>query len=225
MMCRNQVRLSYPAVDSSIYLDIDPVVIDRACRRRGIERDGYLLFLSRIAPAKGVDDLIEAYRRSAARHLLSLVVAGTGPALGEMRRRAAASEDDGGTVYFFDDVDDAEKPALMAGCSSYVLPSKPVPEFVETFGIALVEKMLAGGGPIITTRTGGIPEAVGDTAIEVPAGDPVALADAIDRATLSLSRAEREAWADKARSHALQFDRHEVFDRMMGVVPATPAAV
>ena len=68
---------------------------------------------------------------------------------------------------FLDDVDDDEKSSLMAGCAAFVLPSKPRPEFVETFGIALVEKMLAGGGPVITTDTGGIGEAVGDTALIV----------------------------------------------------------
>ena len=70
----------------------------------------------------------------------------------------------------------------MAGCATFVLPSKPRPEFVETFGIALVEKMLAGGGPVITCDTGGIPEAVGETAILVPVEDPQAIADALDEA-------------------------------------------
>ena len=65
-------------------------------------------------------------------------------------------------------MDDDEKPYLMAGSAAFVLPSKPRPEFVETFGIALVEKMLSGGGPVITTDTGGIGEAVGDTALIVP---------------------------------------------------------
>ena len=91
---------------------------------------------------------------------------------------------------FLDDVDDDEKPYLMAGCAAFVLPSKPRPEFVETFGIALVEKMLAGGGPVITTDTGGIGEAVGDTALIVPVDDPDAIATALDHA-LSMSEEER----------------------------------
>ena len=48
---------------------------------------------------------------------------------------------------YFDDVSDDEKPLLMRGCAAYALPTKPEPDFVETFGIALTEKMLAGGGP------------------------------------------------------------------------------
>ncbi len=213
--CRRRVRISYPAIDTAAYIGIEPALIAPVLRGRGLEQDQYVLFLSRITPAKGVDDLIDAYRRSAVRHRMPLVIAGTGPNLGAMRARAEASFDEGGVVVFFDDVDDAEKSVLMAGCAAYALPSKPAVEFVETFGIALVEKMLAGGGPIITTRTGGIPEAVGDTAIDIPAGDPAALADALDLATLGLSAAERRSRADLARAHAVQFDRGVVFDRMM----------
>ena len=102
----------------------------------------------------------------------------------------------------------------MAGCSAFVLPSKPRPEFVETFGIALVEKMLAGGGPVITTDTGGIGEAVGDTALIVPVDCPVSITEALDWA-MSLPEEERAAMAERARLHALQFDRMQVFDRLL----------
>jgi len=209
--CRERVRISYPAIDSSAYTDLDPVDVYEALRRRGLERDGYALFLSRITPAKGVDDLIIGYRASAARDTVKLVIAGTGPALPEMR--VLAGDDD--RIVFLDDVDDSEKPLLMAGCATYVLPSKPRPEFVETFGIALVEKMLTGGGPVLTTETGGIGEAVGDTALTIRAGDPRSIALALDHAVLDLDPASRCSLAERARAHALQFDRVNVFDRLL----------
>ena len=102
----------------------------------------------------------------------------------------------------------------MAGCAAFVLPSKPRPEFVETFGIALVEKMLAGGGPVITTNTGGIGEAVGDTAMIVPVSSPEAIADALDLA-VTMPIAEQTRMAERAREHARQFDRACVFDRLL----------
>jgi glycosyltransferase involved in cell wall biosynthesis len=108
----------------------------------------------------------------------------------------------------------------MAGCAAFVLPSKPRPEFVETFGIALVEKMLAGGGPAITTTTGGIGEAVGDTAMIVPVNSPGAIADALDLA-LSMPSQERTRMAERAREYALQFDRTRVFDRLLERLTAT----
>jgi glycosyltransferase involved in cell wall biosynthesis len=102
----------------------------------------------------------------------------------------------------------------MAGCAAFVLPSKPRPEFVETFGIALVEKMLAGGGPVITTDTGGIGEAVGDTAMIIPVSAPGSIAAALDLA-VTLPDDERMMMAERAREHAVQFDRTRVFDRLL----------
>jgi glycosyltransferase involved in cell wall biosynthesis len=210
--CRERIGISYPAVDASNGAPEDRTV-RAALARRGLERDGYLLFLSRVTPEKGVDDLIDGFACSAARDRVRLVVAGTGCSLAEMRERAGRSSA-ADRITFLDDVDDAEKWSLMAGCAAYVLPSRPTPAFVETFGIALVEKMLAGGGPVITTRTGGIPEAVGDTATIIPVGSPAAVAAAIDGAVLSMSPAERQARSDEARRYALQFDRMAVFDRL-----------
>lgn len=210
--CDDRVRISYPAIDSSAG-EPDDYSIGVALARRGLVRDEYALFLSRLSPEKGVDDLIEGFARSEARSSLRLVIAGNGPALDAMRARAAAT-DVAERITFLDDVDDGEKWALMTGCRAFILPSKPRPEFVETFGITLVEKMLAGGGPVITTGTGGIPEAVGDTAIMVPTCDPGSIAVALDEA-MGLDEAECLARADKAHSHAMQFDRRNVFARLV----------
>lgn len=211
---RERVAISYPAVDVGAYVQRDQDETARVLAARGLTDGGYVLFLSRLAHAKGVDDLIEAFARSQAATRVDLVVAGTGPQAAALREQAAATSV-AGRIRFLDDVDDDEKPHLMAGAAAFALPSKPRPEFVETFGIALVEKMLSGGGPVITTDTGGIPEAVGDSALIVPTGDPQALAAALDRAVLGISDDERSELADRARLHALQFDRGAVLDRIL----------
>jgi glycosyltransferase involved in cell wall biosynthesis len=77
-----------------------------------------------------------------------------------------------------------------------------------------VEKMLAGGGPVITTNTGGIGEAVGDTAMIVPVSSPSSIADALDLA-VTMPSSEQTTMALRAREHALQFDRAHVFDRLL----------
>jgi len=211
--CRERVSVSYPAIDVASYLSLDPGESDRVLAARGLDRDGYVLFLSRLSRAKGVDDLIAGFARSRAAEKLRLVIAGSGPEAERLRAVAAASPV-AKRITFLDDVDDAEKPHLMAGSAAFVLPSKPLPEFVETFGIALVEKMLSGGGPVITTQTGGIGEAVGDCAIFVPVEDPDAIAAALDRAS-AMSCDEREVMARRARVHGRQFDRAVIFDRML----------
>lgn len=211
--CRERVRISYPAINTADYLDLDPRALAEALERRGLERDDYVLYLSRLAHAKGVDDLIAGFAGSSQAGRKRLVIAGSGPQAGQLHELAAASPA-ADRIVFFDDVDDDEKPYLMAGSAAFVLPSKPRPEFVETFGIALVEKMLAGGGPVITTDTGGIAEAVGDTAIIVATDDPTAIAAALDEA-LGMPRSEREVMELRARDYARQFDRQQVFDVLL----------
>jgi glycogen(starch) synthase len=206
--CQRRVTVSYPPIDSSAYLDLDPARVDAALARRGLERDGYILFLSRVARAKGIYDLVIAYGQMECRANVKLVVAGTGPALEHVQ--AMAKEDD--RIVFLTDVDDNEKPLLMRGCAAYVLPTKPEPDFVETFGIALAEKMLAGGGPIVTTLTGGTGEAVGDTAVIVEPGEIAELAEAVDRVVLDMPAAQRQEMERRARARAMSFDRVAVFD-------------
>jgi glycosyltransferase involved in cell wall biosynthesis len=211
--CRDRIRVSYPAIDADAYVDLDDGVLREVLAARGLERDGYVLFLSRLTHAKGVEELIEGFERSGVHRDKTLVIAGRGPQADAFRAAAAASGVSS-RISFLDDVGDAEKPYLMKGCAAFVLPSKPRPEFVETFGIALAEKMLAGGGPIITTLTGGIGEAIGDHAIIVPVDDPDAIAHALVRALVDTSAEQRQEWAARAREYALQFDRRVVFDRL-----------
>lgn len=214
-VCSTRVAISYPAVDAAAYLDLPPGHVDAVLGRRGLERDGYALFLSRLVSAKGLDDLLAGYAASRARHRVRLVLAGRGPQEEEVRDLVARSGL-GDRVDLLLDVDDAEKPALMAGCAAFVLPSRPQAEFTETFGIALVEKMLAGGGPVITCATGGIPEAVGGTAVIVPTHSPDAIRAALDDVVCDWTPQRRAAHEAAARDHARQFDRFAVFDLLLG---------
>ncbi|TDT32473.1 glycosyltransferase [Naumannella halotolerans] len=213
----DRVEISYPAIDSTPYVQQSREEITAVLERRGLTADGYVLFLSRLALAKGVDDLIEGFANCKAGVDKQLVIAGNGPDK-DYFKSVAEGSGVADRIVFFDDVDDVEKPALMAGCAAYVLPSKPRPEFTETFGIALVEKMLAGGGPVITALTGGIGEAVGDTAMIIEAGDAESITRELDKA-MELTPMQREAMAIAARAYGLQFDRQLVFERLLGRLP------
>jgi glycosyltransferase involved in cell wall biosynthesis len=176
-----------------------------------LEQDDYVMFLSRIAPAKGVDDLIEAYRSSEVYGIKQLVICGNGPMKGEIQKMAATEP----CIRVLDDVSDEEKGVLMHGSFAYCLPSKPRPEFIETFGIAVAEKMLAGGlGPVITTRTGGIPEASGGHCLEHEAGNVDELRECLNRAYF-MTEEERRELSDHAREFALQFDRTAILENLI----------
>lgn len=221
--CERRIGISYPAINASAFVEIDPDEAAEIYARRGLRPGGYVMFLSRLASAKGIDDLINGYAASAAKDQVDLVIAGRGPQEDEARELIDATGL-GDKIHLLLDVDDAEKPALMAGSAAYVLPSRPQAEFTETFGIALVEKMLAGGGPVITCPTGGIPEAVGDNAILVPVHSPEAITAALDEVVLQWDDDQRAAAAERARAYALQFDRQAIFDRLMAGLTSLPVA-
>lgn len=211
--------ISYPAIDTSLYLT-PPAPSEQAevLTHRGLTPDGYVLFLSRLAESKGVDDLIQAYQASNLASRIPLVICGTGPHEAALRERAAGDQ----RIRFFNDVSDAEKRVLMANCHTYCLPSKPRPEFTETFGIAIAEAMLsAGRGVVVTTRTGGIPEATGDHCFYHVAGDVGQLTARLDDVA-AMTDTARETLANRARAYAMQFDRATILARLL--TPAATAA-
>ena len=208
-----RVGISFPAIDAQSYVEIEdqPEKVDAVLSERGLKRDGYVMFLSRIAPAKGVDDLLEAWQGSKFHGNKRLIICGNGPAKEDIRMKAA----DLGDVHVLDDVSDVEKGPLLHGCAAYCLPSKPRPEFVETFGIAVAEKMLSGGlGPVITTKTGGIPEASGGYCLEHEAGNVEDLRRCLDQAA-TMSTEEKRQLSKEAQEFAMQFDRGEILRKLL----------
>ena len=169
------------------------------------------LFLSRLTKAKGVEDLIHAYRASDLYRRIPLVVCGSGP--DEEFFHTIANRDP--SILFFNDIGDLEKLAFMSGCHAYTLPSKPRVEFTETFGIAIAEAMLSGGiGPVITTRTGGIPEATGDHCLYHKAGDVADLVACLNKVA-SMPDHSRAYLSQQARSYACRFDREKILKSLL----------
>ena len=89
-------------------------------------------------------------------------------------------------------------PALMHAIDVFAMPS-----IWEGFGLVLLEAM-AAGRPIVASRVATIPEVVadGETGVLVPAGDPLALAEALARLAdqPSLARQYGEAGRERLRS-------------------------
>ena len=143
---------------------------------RGQAEAGRLLFLGRIAPATGVDELLHACAGLAARHpRLRLVLGGSGDL--DWVRRRAGELGIAGRVETPGWLDAAARDAQLARAWLFCLPSH-----AEGLPMSVLEAM-AAGTPVVATRVGGIPEALadGERGLLVAPRDALARASAIGR--------------------------------------------
>ena len=134
------------------------------------ERPGEgFVFLGRLAPEKGVDTLLEAWRGGAG-SLEPLTVVGSGPS--EAALRAAAPPG----VRFLGDVASDRVPDLIRSARAVMIPSR----WEEAAVPRVALEAYACGVPVISSDRGALPEGVihGETGLIVPADDPVAWRDA-----------------------------------------------
>ncbi len=106
----------------------------------------YLLFLSRIHPKKGIDNLINAYIAQKDVKLPKLIIAGPGletPYGAEMLQLAQRSGNLDESIFFCGMLSGDAKWGAFYGCDAFILPSHQ-----ENFGIAVVEA-LACGKPVL----------------------------------------------------------------------------
>lgn len=154
------------------------------------------LFAGRIAPEKGLDVLVEAFRRVelARPGATTLTVCGTGDSRTVMPivRTTRAPELDG-KVTWAGHVDDIS--AEIARADAGVVPSRAP----EAFGLAALEFM-AAGIPVIASEIGALPEVIGPDGILVPPDNPAALADAMLRLIESPELCARLGEAGKRRA-------------------------
>lgn len=131
-----------------------------------------LLYVGRVSKEKNLPMLAQVFRQiSQSTDRVSLVVAGDGPYLAEMKRELA-----GTPCSFTGCIMGEELAKLYATCDLFVFPST-----TDTFGNVVLEAQ-ASQLPVVVTDTGGphenvIPEKTG---IVVPADNPTALTSAIN---------------------------------------------
>jgi glycosyltransferase involved in cell wall biosynthesis len=153
----------------------------------------YLLYVGALEPRKGLDVLAEAFATARERGLgAELVLAGEGPLADTLR---------GPGIALLGRVSDDELAALYAGARATVLPSR-----LEGFGFTPLES-LATGTPVVVSDLPSLRETLGDAALVVPPGDPVALAGALLQIDGDEELRARLLAAAPARLDALSWDR------------------
>lgn len=107
----------------------------------------YFLFLGRLSPEKGVDTLLDAWRRGG--ELGRLVVVGDGPEKAELRRAAPSG------IEFCGGVPASDVPEIISRARALLVPSR----WYEASPRTILEAY-ASGVPVVASRIGALPEAV-----------------------------------------------------------------
>lgn len=183
-----------------------------------------ILFTGRLEEYKGVLDICEVARiitqdKELSRYMFWFLFIGDGSKKEEIRKRFAAihTNDAFRTRLLgpaITQVAYEAMPSWYHQADLYIAPSKAQlgrdgkPTWEEQYCTALMEAQ-AAGLPIVTTRSGGIPENVSDAAVMVTPGDTHAMAQAIKE--FVMNRKKREVYAKKALHRA-----RTVHDTMIG---------
>jgi glycosyltransferase involved in cell wall biosynthesis len=175
----------------------------------------YVLSIGTLEPRKNLPRLVAAFARVAPVHDdLRLVIAGQdAPARPAVDAAIAALPPAVQTrVVLTGTVDDATRHALLLGAAVVAYPS-----LYEGFGFPALEAM-ASNVPVVTSRTGALPEVAGDAAILVDPTDVDAIAAAItsvlsdrelraDLVARGAERVRRYSWAKTAEGLAALYTR------------------
>lgn len=147
-----------------------------------------LFHLGRLVPEKGAAVLLEAMPLLLRRHPVRLVIGGVGPYADDLKRRAAAlgiAE----RVHFAGWLTEESAAALYRLADVTVVPST-----YEPFGIVALEAM-AAGAPLVGSDVGGLGEIIRheSNGLKAEPGDPLSLAEQIDRLLIDRPLARRLA--------------------------------
>jgi glycosyltransferase involved in cell wall biosynthesis len=115
---------------------------------------GYLAFLGRIAPDKGIDTAIEIARRAGLRLKIAARINSFDRPYWE---QAIEPQVDGHQIEYVGEIRDGQKNDFLNGARALVFPIR----WPEPFGLVMIEAM-ACGTPVIATPCGSVPEVVED---------------------------------------------------------------
>lgn len=165
--------------------------------------------MARFVDRKNLETVVRAWSRlpTAIRAGRELVVAGDGP----NRQRLEEVADGVRDVRFPGWVNGVEKRRLLGAADAFAMVPRRDGYDVEGFGIVYIEAQ-AAGTPVVGSKHGGAPEAIGDAGIVVDdENDPDEVASALER--ILTDENTRRRCLDAAASRIGQFDIPAVTER------------
>ncbi len=178
----------------------------KAWLERKVGREGpFVLCLGRVSPEKNISLVIDAFRTVRRETGATLVVAGTGPQLAELK----AGADD--SVVFTGFVDDRDLSKYYSAADAFVTAST-----FETQGLTVLEAM-ACGTPVAAARSMALPEVVKDkrNGFLFAPGNVDSCARAVMRAMLS-----KRVLTDECRRTAQKYSVPRVTDELSAIYGA-----
>jgi glycosyltransferase involved in cell wall biosynthesis len=175
---------------------------------------GYLLFLGRIHPDKGVHGAIEVAKAAG----IPLIIAGIVQDH-DYFRDAVEPKLDGSAVSYVGPVAGAERDRLLGGAIALL----HLVSFAEPFGLAVVEA-LATGTPVIASPLGALPEIVRHATTGFLVTDAASAVAAVRRINVIERSACREDAAARFSADRMIEDYLQLFERIVGRGPASEAA-
>jgi glycosyltransferase involved in cell wall biosynthesis len=195
---------------------------DPGARPAPPSRSDEVIFIGRLASAKGIRTLLRAWERHASATSANnssrarLTIIGDGPLMGEARESAPRGVDFAGWLTH------DEVQARMLSARAFVFPS----EWYEPFGMVLIEAMATGLPVVATTAsdaariTGAPPELV------APAGDERALAACLGRLTDEVvdrvGRAARSRFESTFSATSGIVELENIYRSVIGELPVGP---
>lgn len=200
------------AVEPELFArEVEPEEIDAFRARHQLPDGPLVIYAGRLAPSKGIDELLAAWR--GVRTKATLVMIGDGPLADHLPGTPSSR--------FLGPLPRTELPLAYAAGQLTVVPSVPTPRFVEPWGLVCNEAMSQARPVIASDAVGAVAGGLvrdGHTGLVVPARDAYALTRAIE--TLLADERLRNRLGSAARSAAAAYTYSamvEAFDRALAV--------
>jgi glycosyltransferase involved in cell wall biosynthesis len=201
-----------------------PVEDVSAVRRKYALPEKFLLYLGGFDQRKNVRVILEAFSllsefyRDGWRLVLGGVLLGRDseffPHPARIAQEVGLPED---AIRYIGWVVESDKPALYSSAAAFLFPS-----LYEGFGLPPLEAM-ACGTPVISSDTSSLPEVVGDAALQVDPGSPLAWAESI-RAVLTDEK-RRNEMSERGKAQASKFSWARTAQETLAVYHSLGGAV